>query len=115
MPPVTRDYYNSRSYVLSGPARELDYGTKMASLKDVFLAIRDDEEEHVTTMNECLDPSIYVKSRGSERAIFGLASLAALVAFADPDPTTLTDALADLELDESQVPFWKLVLKRIRL
>lgn len=49
-------------------------GKNMMSLYDVFTAIRDDEGDHVSTMNQCLDPSAAVRSASLEqRLLFGSA------------------------------------------
>lgn len=41
----------------------------------MFEAIRDDETEHVDTMNACLDPQVVVSNRLAERAALGGAAL----------------------------------------
>jgi len=52
----------------------------MNSLYDVFVAIRQDEGDHVSTMKSCLDPAVAVLSPSLEsRAVTGVA-LAAIVA-----------------------------------
>lgn len=50
----------------------------MNSLYDVFCAIKADEADHVSTMTECLDPTVAVKSPSIEkRVLTGLALAAA--------------------------------------
>jgi len=41
----------------------------MNSLYDVFNAIREDERDHVSTMQKCLDENVAVKSVSTEKAI----------------------------------------------
>lgn len=56
-------------------------GEKMRTLYDVFVAIRADEGDHVSTMKACLDPSIPLLSPSLEnRALTGLA-LTAVVGY----------------------------------
>jgi urease gamma subunit len=50
----------------------------MNSLYDVFCAIKADEADHVSTMTECLDPTVAVRSPSIEKRILtGLALAAA--------------------------------------
>lgn len=51
----------------------------MLSLYDVFSAIRDDEGDHVSTMEACLDPDVAVNAPSIERKFILALSLAALV------------------------------------
>lgn len=49
-------------------------GTNLRSLYDVFVAIRNDEGDHVQTMSSCLDPKVAVLSPGLEsRFLTGMA------------------------------------------
>ena len=53
-------------------------GMSMTSLYDVFVAIRNDEGDHVNTMQSCLDPSAPTLSQGLEsRVLTGVALTAA--------------------------------------
>ncbi len=71
-------------------------GTDLQSLYDVFVAIRNDEGDHVSTMKSCLDPNEPVLSPALEsRALTGVA-LASSVGFllgTVGDWTPLTDLL----------------------
>lgn len=59
-------------------------GNEMKSLYDVFSAIRDDEGDHVSTMQGFLDPSVVMKSPSIEKALAsGLAAVSASVYFMD--------------------------------
>lgn len=54
----------------------------MTSLYDVFSAIRDDEGDHVKTMEACLDPSVAKLSPSLEKkVILGIATAAAFAYF----------------------------------
>merc|ERR1719354_387328 len=44
-------------------------GTDMRSLYDVFVAIRNDEGDHVYTMTSCLDPKVAVLSPALESRV----------------------------------------------
>jgi hypothetical protein len=48
------------------------------TLYDVFSAIRDDEAEHVNTMNACQDPEVLVRSPNVEAALAATAAAAAV-------------------------------------
>ncbi|KAL7495089.1 hypothetical protein ACHAWT_007324 [Skeletonema menzelii] len=53
-------------------------GMRMTSLYDVFVAIRNDEGQHVNTMQSCLDPTAPTLSQGLEsRVLTGVALTAA--------------------------------------
>mmetsp|Transcript_23477 Transcript_23477/g.33530 ORF Transcript_23477/g.33530 Transcript_23477/m.33530 type:complete len:654 (+) Transcript_23477:120-2081(+) len=53
-------------------------GMRMTSLYDVFVAIRNDEGDHVNTMQSCLDPTAPTLSQGLEsRVLTGVALTAA--------------------------------------
>ncbi len=53
-------------------------GMSMTSLYDVFVAIRNDEGQHVNTMQSCLDPTAPTLSQGLEsRVLTGVALTAA--------------------------------------
>jgi len=51
------------------------------SLYDVFAAIRDDEAEHVKTMEACLDPNVVVRSPSVEKNFLLAAALTAIVGY----------------------------------
>lgn len=51
------------------------------SLYDVFARIRDDEAEHVKTMEACLDPTVVVRSAAAEKNFLLAAAGAALIAY----------------------------------
>lgn len=51
------------------------------SLYDVFARIRDDEAEHVKTMEACLDPQVVVRSAAAEKNFLLAAAGAALIAY----------------------------------
>jgi len=53
----------------------------MKSLYDVFSAIRDDEGEHVKTMQACLDPNVVVRSPSVEKTFLMAAALTAIVGY----------------------------------
>lgn len=54
----------------------------MDSLYDVFSAIRDDEGDHVSTMEACLDPTVAKLSPSLERKVLtGIATAAAIALF----------------------------------
>jgi len=82
-------------------------GEQMRNLHDVFTAIAEDEGDHVSTMNACLDPQANLQSPSLERrAVSGIALVAAATylattaTFIDPsliDPTLLDGStVADL-------------------
>ena len=86
----------------------------MESLYDVFSAIRDDEGDHVSTMEACLDPKVAKLSPSLERKVLtGIAAAAAAAIFFNAgsgigvgtdlvdnvDLDTL-DAMADIAIDE---------------
>ena len=52
-------------------------GTDLRSLYDVFVAIRNDESDHVHTMTSCLDPSVAVLSPALESRVLTGVALAA--------------------------------------
>ena len=52
-------------------------GTDLRSLYDVFVAIRNDEGDHVQTMTSCLDPSVAVLSPALESRVLTGVALAA--------------------------------------
>ncbi|CAB9496459.1 Ubiquinol oxidase [Seminavis robusta] len=56
-------------------------GLQMESLYDVFSAIRDDEGDHVGTMEACLDPTVAKLSPSLERKVLTGIATAAAVAF----------------------------------
>lgn len=56
-------------------------GLKMKSLYDVFRAIQNDENEHVSTMKACLDPSVSVTTPSLERRALTAAALTATVGY----------------------------------
>ena len=57
-------------------------GLQMESLYDVFSAIRDDEGDHVGTMEACLDPTVAKLSPSLERKVLtGIATAAAVSLF----------------------------------
>jgi len=54
----------------------------MESLYDVFSAIRDDEGDHVSTMEACLDPNVAKLSPSLEKKFLtGIAAAAAVAVF----------------------------------
>jgi hypothetical protein len=53
----------------------------MSSLYDVFVAIRDDEGDHVSTMHACLDPTANLRSPSREKKIFAGLVLAAAIGY----------------------------------
>ena len=54
----------------------------MESMYDVFTAIRDDEGDHVGTMEACLDPTVAKLSPSLERKVLtGIATAAAVAIF----------------------------------
>ena len=53
----------------------------MSSLYDVFCAIRDDEDDHVSTMHACLDPTANLRSPSREKKIFAGLVLAAAIGY----------------------------------
>lgn len=56
-------------------------GTNMRSLYDVFSAIRNDEEDHVKTMQACLDPNVSVMSPSLEKKLMTGLALGATVGY----------------------------------
>lgn len=57
-------------------------GLNMESMYDVFSAIRDDEGDHVGTMEACLDPTVAKLSPSLERKVLtGIATAAAVAIF----------------------------------
>lgn len=56
-------------------------GTNMKSLYDVFTAIRNDEGDHVNTMQSCLDPSAPTLSSGLESRVLTGVALAAATSY----------------------------------
>ena len=56
-------------------------GTNMKSLYDVFTAIRNDEGDHVNTMQSCLDPSEPTLSSGLESRVLTGVALAAATSY----------------------------------
>jgi hypothetical protein len=61
-----------------GAHRVRKSGMSMKSLYDVFVAIRNDEGDHVNTMQSCLDPTAPTLSQGLEsRVLTGVALTAA--------------------------------------
>jgi hypothetical protein len=54
----------------------------MTNMHDVFCAIRDDESDHVSTMEACLDPTVAKISPSMEkRVLTGVAAAAAVAMF----------------------------------
>lgn len=85
-------------------------GNSMKSMYDVFSAIRDDEGDHVQTMEACLDPNVAVKSPSVEKA--ALASVALVSAFGyflstgdlsglDLNSVDLGDTLSNIDVGDS--------------
>ncbi|KAL7533274.1 hypothetical protein ACHAXR_005137 [Thalassiosira sp. AJA248-18] len=68
---------------VSNPDRDVrKSGTNLRSLYDVFVAIRNDEGDHVQTMGSCLDPKVAVLSPALEsRVLTGMALAAGASAF----------------------------------
>lgn len=65
---------------VSNPEREgvvRKAGTNMRTLYDVFVAIRNDEGDHVQTMTSCLDPKVATMSPGLESRLLTGVALAA--------------------------------------
>jgi len=56
-------------------------GINMRSLYDVFVAIRADEGDHVTTMKSCLDPTVAVLSPSLEKKVLLAAAFAATAGY----------------------------------
>ena len=56
-------------------------GTNLRSLYDVFVAIRNDEGDHVQTMTSCLDPKVATLSPGLESRVLTGMALAAGTSF----------------------------------
>lgn len=87
----------------------------MESLYDVFSAIRDDEGDHVSTMEACLDPNVAKLSPSLERKVLtGIAAAAAAAIFLNTgtdlsvgtglldnvDVDTLGDTVTNFAVDE---------------
>jgi ubiquinol oxidase len=75
-------------------------GEDMSSLHDVFNAIRDDESDHVSTMDACLDPNASIQSPSMEKRILtGVALVSVVGTFAlssgDVDLSSLSDMMFD--------------------
>ena len=74
----------------------------MESMYDVFSAIRDDEGDHVGTMEACLDPSVAKLSPSLERKVLtGIAAAAAAAIFLNTgtDVTVGTDLVDNVDFD----------------
>lgn len=70
-------------------------GEQMRNLHDVFRAIAEDEGDHVSTMNACLDPQANLQSPSLERrAVSGIALVAA-AAYLATTATFIDPALID--------------------
>ena len=66
----------------NGGNRELHKsGMSMTSLYDVFVAIRNDEGEHVNTMQSCLDPTAPTLSQGLEGRVLTAVALSAATSY----------------------------------
>jgi hypothetical protein len=66
----------------SSPSKLRRPGMTMESLYDVFSAIRDDEGDHVGTMEACLDPTVAKLSPSLERkALLGIVTATAVALF----------------------------------
>lgn len=76
-------------------------GLQMESLFDVFSAIRDDERDHVATMDSCLDPTVAKVSPSLEKKVLrGIAMAAAAGMIINSGGTGGdVDGLVDLTLD----------------
>ena len=77
-------------------------GLQMESMYDVFSAIRDDEGDHVGTMEACLDPSVAKLSPSLERKVLtGIAAAAAAAIFLNTgtDVTVGTDLVDNVDFD----------------
>jgi hypothetical protein len=71
------------------------------SLYDVFARIRDDEAEHVNTMEACLDPQVVVRSAAAEKNFLLAAASAALIAYlATAGGGLIPEDLVDVSLAE---------------
>lgn len=81
----------------------------MENLYDVFCAIRDDESDHVSTMEACLDPSVAKLSPSLERKVLtGIAAAAAVAFFLNsgsPNPSATQDFVdgVDFAAEDSAV------------
>lgn len=64
-------------------------GTNLRSLYDVFVAIRNDEGDHVSTMKSCLDPKEATMSPGLENRMLTGVALVASAGYFFGDVTTL--------------------------
>lgn len=64
-------------------------GTNLRSLYDVFVAIRNDEGDHVSTMKSCLDPTEATLSPALESRVLTGVALAASVGYFVGDSATL--------------------------
>lgn len=73
----------------------------MTSLYDVFSAIRDDESDHVGTMQSCLDPTVAKLSPSLEKKfLWSLATAASIAYFVNSgDASTLTNTFVDGSAD----------------
>jgi hypothetical protein len=80
----------------------------MTSLYDVFCAIRDDEGDHVSTMQTCLDPEATISAPSKEKRVLAGIAFAAAVGFylstgngVDvTDVTDVADAAGDAALGD---------------
>jgi len=113
MPPpqIAVEYYSLQSSdplfdelqtasVISKGMEQRRPGSQMTSLYDVFSAIRDDEGDHVNTMNICLDSDIAVSSPSVEKAyIAGATAVSAILLLAK----TTEELLPDIELGVSDI------------
>ena len=68
----------------------------MKSLHDVFTAIRDDEGDHVSTMEACLDPTVAKLSPSLERkALMAIAAAVAIGMFLNTGDVGVGSDIAD--------------------
>jgi ubiquinol oxidase len=70
-------------------------GTNLRSLYDVFVAIRNDEGDHVSTMKSCLDPKEATLSPALESRVLTGVALASSVGYFFGDSASILDTLAD--------------------
>jgi ubiquinol oxidase len=80
-PLVARRYYTQDLYLYDEFQTARAQGSRrpvVETLYDVFSAIRDDEAEHVNTMNACQDPDVLVRSPNVEAALAATAAAAAV-------------------------------------
>ena len=78
-PLVARRYYTQDLYLYDEFQTARAQGSRrpvVETLYDVFSAIRDDEAEHVNTMNACQDPDVLVRSPNVEAALAATAAAA---------------------------------------